>query len=137
MSNISYITFFNQPLLLLHKLKHHLRNDDNNFAPPAPGNLLCKIVRDSPDLKQPIEAKPIHICDFWLDRQRNVYIGRDGFKYYDHKSFASKPKLDFRLSDGIETFDPRPLDEGLNNILNYILKVTEPDTPLKQVSFFN
>uniref|UniRef100_A0A914QN88 Decapping nuclease n=1 Tax=Panagrolaimus davidi TaxID=227884 RepID=A0A914QN88_9BILA len=126
MSNMTF-NFFNQPLLLYQKIKQHYH--ENNSPPP---NLLCKISRDSPLLRQPIDAKPIHISDFWLDRQRNVNIGREAFKYYDHQSFASKQNIDFHLSDGIATFDPRPLDEGLTNILSYILKVTQPNTPLKQ-----
>uniref|UniRef100_A0A914PIC9 Decapping nuclease n=1 Tax=Panagrolaimus davidi TaxID=227884 RepID=A0A914PIC9_9BILA len=126
MSNITFNSF-SQPLLLDQMIKHHFH--ENNFPPP---NLLCEISRDSPLLRQPIDAKPIHISDFWLDRQRNVNIGREAFKYYDHQSFASKKKLDFNLSDGIATFDPRPLDEGLTNILSYILKITQPNTSLKQ-----
>ena len=83
---------------------------------------------------------PVHIADYSLDASREVQLGRQSFKYFVYGSAQQidKPDVEFDLNVGYETFDPRPLDEGLTSICNFLMKYysNRPAVTLRQVSFF-
>uniref|UniRef100_A0A7E4ZSL7 Decapping nuclease n=1 Tax=Panagrellus redivivus TaxID=6233 RepID=A0A7E4ZSL7_PANRE len=69
--------------------------------------------------------------DFALDRQRNVTLGRDNHQYLVEKYLDPRERFAFDLSEGYETFDPKPEGEGINSILKYILLRAKDGDDLK------
>ena len=91
-------------------------------------------------LRYCFQKTPEHFHDYSLDDQRNVQLGRHNFKYFVYGSAREvyKPSVEFNLNIGYNTFNSRPLDEGLTSICNYLVQYYAwyPRVSLKLVSFF-
>lgn len=104
----------------------------------AKSGTLC-LVNLRPEFKAEISLSPELLNDFILNRQRKITIGRDNHKYLVEKYLQNGGEVNFDLNQGLNTYDPRPLDEGLNHILQYITLISERtgETNLKKVSLLN
>uniref|UniRef100_A0AC34FGG5 Decapping nuclease n=1 Tax=Panagrolaimus sp. ES5 TaxID=591445 RepID=A0AC34FGG5_9BILA len=101
-------------------------------APPIRVGALCSTRVREPYYNS-IKLHPHLIDDYVLTREREIIIGKKTHKYLVEKYLSDEELITFDLSEGFETYDPKPSDEGLSAVLQYILKKAEPGQSLKEV----
>ena len=81
----------------------------------------------------PIISKPAFIGEFGNDYSTNeVHLGRSKICYFHELSLKQK-FVDFDLNHGFETFRPKPpSEEKLDQLLKYIIAISEPATSLRK-----
>uniref|UniRef100_A0AC34PW63 Uncharacterized protein n=1 Tax=Panagrolaimus sp. JU765 TaxID=591449 RepID=A0AC34PW63_9BILA len=89
----------------------------NGAMEPKP-NVLCSLNLSTAPRFQ---ISPVLVDDFILNRKREITVGRHKHKYLAENLLNNNGSVHFDLNPGFETYDPRPLDEGLDHILNYLL----------------
>uniref|UniRef100_A0AC35EX77 Decapping nuclease n=1 Tax=Panagrolaimus sp. PS1159 TaxID=55785 RepID=A0AC35EX77_9BILA len=89
------------------------------------GTLCSTRVRES--YYTSIKLEPKLLDDFCLTRDRETH------KYLVEKYLNDQELFAFDLSEGFETYDTKPSDEGILNILQYILKKAQSGQSLKDI----
>ena len=107
----------------------------NQESQPVKSGTLCS-VNFRPEFRIKVPISPILLDDFILNRERKIAIGRDKHKYLVEHYLKKGGKVNFDLNQGMSTFDPRPQNEGLDQILQYITLESERtgERDLKKVS---
>uniref|UniRef100_A0AC34Q1C3 Decapping nuclease n=1 Tax=Panagrolaimus sp. JU765 TaxID=591449 RepID=A0AC34Q1C3_9BILA len=80
--------------------------------------VLCSL---DPSTVSEVKIQPVLLDDFILNRERKITVGRHKHKYLAEEYLRNDGRVQFDLNPGLDTFDPRPSDEGLDQILQYLL----------------